>query len=468
MSKLKFFFSIFLILTLCLTITTTSWAGGYELAGVGAKALAMAGAFRGIADDWSAMYWNPAGLAGQDNSIYADLKIIYPMVWVTPNVSSAYPGYEGYRNGVEHTTKEKAFPAGSFGITFQHSEAVTFGFSVYAPAAISAEWKGLFTGPPYGYNNTEPYPEKGWFSDLSVIDFHPSVGYQVNDQLSVGLGISVQYGIVELTTPNIVPSGAPYPFEHFYVDATFDGSGTGYGFNIGMLYQLADDMNFGISYRGPVTIAIEGKIKQNLILPYAPGIGQADPTKAHLFNGGNIIAEPDATADFPLPMDLGVGIAYQATSDLTVAFDVTWTNWEDVDVVTIEIDGDGPTGEPAEDSELVLKYEDTIKFSFGFDMLVKAEHDFHVVGGYYFDPSPIPDGSLRPSITDVNDKHNISLGFSHALRHGFLIQGYYERVISDSRNVESMDIDGNGSIDNLAGEWKMQIDTFGFTLGYNF
>jgi len=459
---------ISLTLALCSTFPTTSAAGGYELAGVGAKALAMAGAFRGIADDWSAMYWNPAGLVGQENSLYADLKVLYPIVWLTPNISSAYPGYEGYRNGVEQSTAEKAYPAGSFGFTYRQNDEMTLGISVFAPAALGAEWKGLFTGPPYGYHNTVPYTEMGWFSDLKVIDIHPTVGYRINDLLSVGMGISIQYGVIELRSPKLVPSGAPYPFEHFYVDATLEGSGIGYGFNVGMMFSLTDDMNFGISYRGPTTIAIEGDVKQTLYLPYAPGLGLADPAKAHLFNGGTVDAEPEGKADFPLPMDFGAGVAYQATSKLTVAFDVTWTNWADVDIVTIEMDGNSPTGELAEDSKLILKYEDTVKFSFGFDMLVNAENEFHIVGGYYFDPSPIPDGSLRPSISDVNDKQNYSLGFSHDLRNGFSIEGYYEKVFTDPREVESIDIDDNGSLDNLAGEWKFQVDTFGLTLGYNF
>src|SRR5262249_46696775 len=38
-------------------------AGGFEAPGVGARALAMGGAFVGLADDWTATYWNPAGLA---------------------------------------------------------------------------------------------------------------------------------------------------------------------------------------------------------------------------------------------------------------------------------------------------------------------------------------------------------------------------------------------------------------------
>ena len=39
------------------------YAGGYETFGLGARATSMGGAFIGLADDWTASYWNPAGLA---------------------------------------------------------------------------------------------------------------------------------------------------------------------------------------------------------------------------------------------------------------------------------------------------------------------------------------------------------------------------------------------------------------------
>ena len=48
---------------LILLATTTIFASGVDLTGVGARATAMGGSYRAIADDWSAMYWNPAGLA---------------------------------------------------------------------------------------------------------------------------------------------------------------------------------------------------------------------------------------------------------------------------------------------------------------------------------------------------------------------------------------------------------------------
>lgn len=53
-----------------------SGAGGFESPGIGARALSMGGAFVSVADDWTAIYWNPAGLSrikGSGIGISADI-----------------------------------------------------------------------------------------------------------------------------------------------------------------------------------------------------------------------------------------------------------------------------------------------------------------------------------------------------------------------------------------------------------
>lgn len=480
MGTLKTLFSFFLILTVILLPLQNANAGGYQLAGVGAKALAMAGAYRAVADDWSAMYWNPAGLSGQDNSVSLTVKNLNPIVWLTPDVQMEYEGYSGYRNGVEQTTKAKAFIAGALGVTYGITDEITVGLSVFAPAALGADWRGLYMGPPYGYNNDVPYPDRAWFSDIKVIDIHPTIAYELNDQLSFGLGLSVQYGLITLQTPKLSPTGAPFPYQHFYVDATLEGDGIGYGYNLGMLIKLTDEMRLGIAYKGESTLPIEGDVKQVLYKPNSPGFHKLldDTINVPLFDGGTLEANPKGSADFPLPQDFGMGIAIDATPNLTVAFDFVWTNWGSVDEVVITMDGirlDNITAREGQEEDLENKYsilplyyEDTFKFSFGADMLVYKSYDLHLYAGYYYDPTPIPDGTLRPSITDVSDKHNFSLGFAVMPMNSLVLEGYWEHTFTDSRSIGSFDIDNDGSIDNLAGEWKFQVDTFGLSCGYKF
>ncbi|MBP1769288.1 MAG: long-chain fatty acid transport protein, partial [Candidatus Aminicenantes bacterium] len=52
-----------LVLALAAVLTTGLFANGLNLNGFGARAAAMGGAFVGLANDYTAVYWNPAGLA---------------------------------------------------------------------------------------------------------------------------------------------------------------------------------------------------------------------------------------------------------------------------------------------------------------------------------------------------------------------------------------------------------------------
>jgi long-chain fatty acid transport protein len=58
------------------------WASGYEFFGTGTRAISMGGAFIGKADDATATYWNPAGLAqlkgkGLDMDLESDIVNYY-------------------------------------------------------------------------------------------------------------------------------------------------------------------------------------------------------------------------------------------------------------------------------------------------------------------------------------------------------------------------------------------------------
>ena len=72
--------SPFLCVVLVLISATNVNATGYKLYELGAKAATLAGAFTGRADNTSAIYYNPAGLAFQSglgfrvNVVYFDLK----------------------------------------------------------------------------------------------------------------------------------------------------------------------------------------------------------------------------------------------------------------------------------------------------------------------------------------------------------------------------------------------------------
>ena len=98
-ARLKLAFSAVAIMLALLLMAGGALAGGYALSGVGSKAIGMGGAFRGLADDWSAAYWNPAGLTQLEESEFNSMLVMLnPRPEYTPNIY--HDGVDvGYRNG---------------------------------------------------------------------------------------------------------------------------------------------------------------------------------------------------------------------------------------------------------------------------------------------------------------------------------------------------------------------------------
>ena len=69
---------------LIILLSSSLFASGVGLTGIGARATALGGNFRAIANDWSAMYWNPAGISQiQGMQFGSGLEILCALVGIT-------------------------------------------------------------------------------------------------------------------------------------------------------------------------------------------------------------------------------------------------------------------------------------------------------------------------------------------------------------------------------------------------
>ena len=59
----KTFWMLILIIVLALPLNAGRYAGDFMMIGSGVRPLGMGGAFVSLADDGSAIYWNPAGIS---------------------------------------------------------------------------------------------------------------------------------------------------------------------------------------------------------------------------------------------------------------------------------------------------------------------------------------------------------------------------------------------------------------------
>lgn len=123
---------------------------------VGARPLGMGGAFAGLADDASAMYWNPGGLARltQSEALFnhvewlADIKFNYGnIVFPIPDVGVVGFSLTSMSMGeMERTTEEQpegtgqTFSAGSFAVGASYARNLTDWFSIGFNAKYVQEW----------------------------------------------------------------------------------------------------------------------------------------------------------------------------------------------------------------------------------------------------------------------------------------------------------------------------------------
>jgi len=137
MSKIK---TTLIGLALIIAISSTAFANGLSLNSVGARALGLGGAFVGVANDATAIYWNPAGLAGQGSSILVFGTDIMPMATYKMDLA-----------GIDAKTNTKHYISPNAFFNYNMGK-FSVGLGVYVPAGLGAEWNSADFGSPEGYD----------------------------------------------------------------------------------------------------------------------------------------------------------------------------------------------------------------------------------------------------------------------------------------------------------------------------
>jgi len=421
----------------------SSDAGGFALSGVGSKAIGMGGAFRGLADDYSAAYWNPAGLARQEGT---RISLTGIAIIARPEYVPALP-IPGYRLG-KIKPKDEVALAPNISI-LRRTGGLNLGLTIYVPYGLSASWD--LYDLPQGYGNTIAYPEYDWSSSLRVVDIHPTVAKSfLAGMVSVGAGLSVQYGDIKLQKV-ILESLAPSPTGYFVINSNMEGSGMGIGGNAGVLLKPLPFLGVGISARSGITMDIEGNTDLELYLPRSNSV---------------LTSSPKSKAKLRFPPDVGLGVAISLPLLPTITADVVWTGWSSLDSVKVEMDGSDPLGKPMEDQTILFRWKDTVRYSVGIQQSILP--GLSVRGGYYFDPSPIPDGTLSPLIPDVGDKSSFNVGLGLSLLGLVSLDVNYEYIIWKGRKIALKDINGDGEPDNMPGSYDMTLSSLMATASIRF
>ncbi|KXI22224.1 outer membrane protein transport protein [Photobacterium sanguinicancri] len=252
----------------------------------------------------------------------------------------------------------------------------------------------LFTN----YGVTTEYPTDFASGDLAgktsliTINLNPSVAYRINDQFSIGGGVSLVYADAELNRHlgRLAPLFSGSPEDKLI---SMEGDTWDWSWNVGALYEVNEDHRFGVSYRSQVSLEFEGEFTD-----YEGTI--IEPKQKGSTAVGSLPVVLPAIAEF--------SGYHSLTKEFAVHYSVQWTQWskfEELKATNDKCNYNGMSGVCFMKDE---KYEDNFRWAIGGTYRINPE--WTVRTGFAFDEQA---GKPTLSIPD-SDRYWYSAGATWA------------------------------------------------------
>jgi long-chain fatty acid transport protein len=331
--------------TILFLFSQTTFAGGFylpEIATPGSVGTAGVANVTNV-DDASSAFTNPAGMTYRENDeAETGMEVLIPINKFDSEIATA-GGSDGGNAG------NPAVIPGLF-VVKGLNDNLKLGFSVAAVAGGGLDYGENFVGRYQAYK-----------AALQTVGAGPSLGYRINDMVSIGAGIYMLY-----TTFN----------QKIAVNQSFFGANDGtvhfddidditYQWKAGLTFQPTDRLLFGFTYLSEADVDLSGDLKTSGLQ------GAFD----------NLLGDADSiTVDFDLPESFNFGLRYRATDKLTLLADSNYQRWSQFSRTNVRIDV-GPAGE-------------TIVTSFDRDW----KDTWHVGGAFKY---------------DLGEKHLVAMGISY-------------------------------------------------------
>ncbi len=416
----------FRYLTFCLLILGLFWSGafgsGFTFDGLGVKARGMGGAFRAIADDWSAAYYNPAGLTGiTDNIMAGNITFIHNRFSTKQNVEWGgwqESGYINNRDLYNHHTILNVPQVGTVVPLPIWGETV-FGFSIMQIFDQNHSWELFQSIDAY---NQKAFPTHQFYNNLDVVAFQLSAAREfMEEQLSVGVGLSLLRGDLIYTGLSLLNNPMPThrPYEKIPQWYKHDGMGWGFGYKLGLMYHLNEKIDLALVATGPSSINLSGDFSSMYYIGDSPTETGNELTDENYFTSGIV---QETSADFEtsldLPASIAGGIAYRVNDKLIVDLDVELTFWSAFE--GFDFTYTGLSGLPDTNYPVAIALMDQSSFSvpvnwtnagrvmLGADYKLKDYVSLRCGGS--IDQTAITDETFIPQFMDLYTKYSFGVG----------------------------------------------------------
>ena len=275
------------VLILSILLTSAGSAQDWNITGAGARAEGFGGAFIGIADDATAIVWNPAGLGQLER---AEVSAVGRYIIETSEFKSMLPS-DSYTES--NTQSHFNFNFASLAVPFSAGST-----NIVAAVAYQTQLDFYSKYTDISKNQTE--------STGAASTVTPGVAIRFGSMFSLGVATNIWMGSYEYSAKNSL--GDSYK-------STPEFSGLNFG--VGAL------LDFG-GLPNPIPLKLGVAVKTPFTL-------KADVD--YTFNG-----DPGKyTAEAEMPLMLGVGASYQIGQNFTLAVDYETRRYEDKKLTTTEL-----------------------------------------------------------------------------------------------------------------------------------
>lgn len=412
---------------------------------------AFAGATAG-AEDASYMFFNPAAIARLTGSqVIVGGSAILPNLKIRDARGTSASGTPISGNAGGSNAGESAFVPFAYGVldlrqAFGLEQNVKLGVAVNGPFGLVTDYREGWKGRYYALE-----------SKISTINVNPVVAWEVLDGFSVAGGLNVQYVRARLSNAidfgsigaaSGIPGSVPTQQDGM---AKVRGDDTGYGYNLGVLYEPWDGGRIGASYRSAIHHTLRGDSR---FKPDSAGVG-ATLQQSGRFQDGNV------TADVTTPETVSFGVYQELTDEWAVMGEAQFTRWSRFKDLTLEFDN------PAQPDDITVHdWKDTWFFATGATW--RPNETWTLRGGAAFDQSPIPNKHRSPRIP-TDDRYLLSLGANYAPLPNLSIDLSYMHVFSKDASIDlSASEQQNPFMGSFSGQSKMNANVLSLQVQWTF
>ncbi|MFM9969980.1 MAG: OmpP1/FadL family transporter [Burkholderiales bacterium] len=298
-----------------------------------------------------------------------------------------------------------------------------FGVGVNVPFGLATEYDPNWVGRFQGIK-----------SEIKTININPSVSWKASNQLSLGFGVNYIQGEINLLTgvnyKGLVLGTALNPA----VAANAEGQnkveldGSGWGYNLGLLYDVTPTTRLGIAYRSTVKQDLSGNVNFSGV----PGAFALSPAlTAGTANGG-------VKLSVKTPDNATFSLTHKLNSQWDLLGEMTWTGWSVIKSIPLTRD----TGVLLD--TLSFNFKDTMRYSGG--ARYKMSDTWTLKMGLAFDESPVPNAVDRSVRLPDSDRTWYTFGAKYKVSNAGAIDMAFAHI-----RAKSAPITNNQNVGNVRG-----------------